>query len=346
MKKIIIAIIIIILLIMPVNAASFEVPTVPESGSTYMPKDNSSFSEDLIYVVKHALEDVRPDIAAAVKLCIRILSVTMLTAVVKTFSSGIVQTTSLIGSAVIGTVMLTSVNTMTNLGSATIYELSEYGKMLLPVMTSAMAARGSVNASTTLYVGTAIFSTVLTSLISRLLIPMLYLFVCCCIAGSALGEELLKRTAGFFKWAITWSLKIILYVFSGYMTITGVISGSADATAIKAAKLTISGAVPVVGNILADASETILLSADIMKNAAGTYGLIAFSAILIGPFLKVLVQYIMLKITAAVSEVFNTKHITSLINDFSSAMGFVLAMTGSVCLLLMISIVCFMKGVA
>ena len=42
------------------------------------------------------------------------------------------------------------------------------------------------------------------------------------------------------------------------MSITGVISGTVDAAALKAAKIGISGAVPVVGNIFADATETIV----------------------------------------------------------------------------------------
>ena len=170
--------------------------------------------------------------------------------------------------------------------------------------------------------------------------------MCCCIANHAIGEEILKRICKFMKWLITWSLKIILYIFTGYITITGVISGSVDATAVKATKITISGFVPVIGNILADASETIILSAGLMKNSAGVYGILVFVAILIGPFLKIATQYCMLKATSAVSGVFSEGQFTGLIHDFSSCMGFVLAMTGTVCLLFMISIICFMKGVS
>ena len=141
-------------------------------------------------------------------------------------------------------------------------------------------------------------------------------------------------------------LKIILYVFTGYIGITGVVSGSADASMIKATKLTISGSVPVVGSILSDASETILISAGIMKNAAGVYGVLAIAALWIGPFLKIVMQYLLLKTTAAVCGVFGTKRTVSLIQDFSSAMGFVLAMISTISLLLTIAVVCFMKGVA
>jgi stage III sporulation protein AE len=216
--------------------------------------------------------------------------------------------------------------------------------MLLPVMTAAMAAQGGVTGSAALYTGTAIFDAVLCSLISRLLIPMIYIFLVLAVANSALGEDLLKKLRDFLKWLVSWCLKTVLYVFTGYIGITGVVSGATDQAALKATKLTISGMVPVVGGILSDASEAILVGAGVVKSAVGVYGLLAIAAIAIGPFLRIGVQYLLLKLTAAVCGVFGNKRITELIVDFSAAMGLLLAMTGTVCLLLLISTVCFLKG--
>ena len=42
--------------------------------------------------------------------------------------------------------------------------------------------------------------------------------------------------------------------------------------------------------------------------------------------------------------VFDVKPVSLLVQDFSSAMGFLLGMTGAVSMLLLVSIVCFMKG--
>jgi stage III sporulation protein AE len=148
----------------------------------------------------------------------------------------------------------------------------------------------------------------------------------------------------FVKWLMTWGLKVILYVFTGYMGITRVITGTADAAAIKAAKLTISGVVPVVGGILSDASEAVVLSAGVMKNAVGIYGLLAVIAIWITPFLQIGIQYLLLKATAALSETFGVKRCSDLIGRFAAAMGLLLAMTATVCFLLLISTICFMKG--
>ena len=297
-----------------------------------------------MHILKSALKTLKPEIAEAAKVCLGILSTVFLVSLVRSIDHSDVKVSTLIATTIIGTMMLSSANTMTQLGSTSVMEMSDYGKLILPVMTAALAAQGRINASTAIYTGTVIFSSVLTTMIAKVLLPMLQLYFCCAIAHSAIREGILKRITAFIKWVYTWGLKIILYVFMGYMTISGVISGTVDATAVKAAKITISGAVPVVGGILADASETILLSAGLIKNSAGTYGLLAFAAILIGPFMKIGVRYLMVKITAAISEVFGVPELSGLINDYSSGMGFLLAMMGSVCLLLMVSLVCFMKG--
>ena len=140
-------------------------------------------------------------------------------------------------------------------------------------------------------------------------------------------------------------MKILLYVFTGYIGITGVVSGAADAATLKAAKLTISGMIPVVGGILSDASEAVLVGAGVMKSAVGVYGVLTVIAIWITPFFQIGIRYLLLKLTSAISQLFAGKEISDLIGAFSEAMGLLLAMTGGISLMLLISTVCFMKGV-
>ena len=146
--------------------------------------------------------------------------------------------------------------------------------------------------------------------------------------------------------AIIWLLKILLYAFTGYMTISGAVSGATDAMAMKATKVTISGIVPVVGGILADASEAVLVGVSVMKNAAGIYGILAVLAVAVGPFIQLGAQYLMLKMTASLCSSFGCKSLCGLIDDAAAAMGLILAMTAAVGLMLLISTVCFMKVTA
>ena len=175
---------------------------------------------------------------------------------------------------------------------------------------------------------------------------MLYIYLVLAIVSAALEDDFLKKMRDLLKKVMTWCLKILLYVFTGYISVTGVISGAADQTAIKAAKLTISGMVPVVGGILSDASETVLISAGLVKNATGIYGFLAIVAVAIVPFLTIGINYLLLQVTSAICTVFSSKSISNLLSDFAGAMGLVLGMTGAVCLIQLISVVCFLKGMS
>lgn len=346
MRKAVILIIITALLTLPVSAMEFTAPDVPDSAQEYMPDETDSFGEGLWYILKKAVASLQPSMADAAGVCLSLIAVVLLVSVLQSVSENIKQAANIGGTVAIGILLIQPAHTLVNLGTQTVVELCEYGKLLLPVMTAAMAAQGAATSSAALYTGTALFSSLLSSLISKLIVPLIYIFLCLGVANAAIGEAILKNLRNFVKWVTTWSLKLVLYIFTGYMGITGVVSGSADASAVKAAKLAISGVVPVVGSIISDASETILVSAGVMKNAAGVYGLLAILAMGIGPFLEVGVQYLLLKVTSSVCGVFGSKSISGLIQDFCTAMGLILAMIGTVSLLLLISTVCFMKGVS
>ncbi len=345
MTKFMLTLLLIFSLATPASALEITAPEVPKSGEEYMPEKTDSFGDGFFELLQSVLLHLRPDLAEASQVCLSVAAAVMIVSVLRTFSGGIKMAADMAGTTAIAAVLLLNTNSMIRLGAETVAELSEYGKLLYPVMAAAMAAQGGVTASAALYTGTAIFDAVLSSLISNLMVPMVYLFLALAAANSAAGEDLLKKMRDLLKNAMSWCLKTVLTVFTTYMSITGVVSGTTDAAALKATKVTISSVVPVVGGILSDASEAVLVSAGALKNTAGIYGILAVLAVFLEPFLRIGSHYLILKATAAVCGIFGSKEMTGLIEDFSTAMGLLLAMTGSVCLLLLISTVCFMKGV-
>ena len=326
MSKLILAVALIFALAIPASAVEFTAPQVPEKGAELMPEDTGSFAAGLMELLRDAVLGLRPDLKEASKVSLGVIAAVMMVSLLQSFSGSVKTVANLAGATAIAAGLLLSANSLIRLGSQTVTEISEYGKLLLPVMT-------------------AVFDSVLSSLISRMLGPMVYLFLALSAANGAIGENILGKLRDLVKNVVSWSLKTILTVFTTYMTVTGVVSGTTDAAALKATKVTISSVVPVVGGILSDASEAVLVSAGLMKNAAGIYGILAVLAVFLSPFLKIGVHYLILKLTAAVCGIFGEKGLTELIGDFSTAMGLLLAMTGSECLLLLISTVCFLKGV-
>lgn len=343
MKKLRMLIVIILLLAVPVSAEGF---TAPEISNPYMPAAVEDFSDGLWYVIKNAVHSLAPEIRDACGICLSVIAVAMLISMITSAFSFNKNVAVIVGVVSVSVLLFQSSNTFIQMGISTVHELNQYGKLLLPVMTASLASTGGVTTSGALYTGTAIFNTVITALLTKLVVPLIYIYLCISVAQSVVKEDLLNSIKKFMKWLIQWGLKSAIYIFTGYLGITGVISGTVDASALKATKLAISGAVPVVGGVISDASETILISAGLMKNAAGIYGCLAILAIWIGPFLQIGIQYLLLKITGVISSAFHCDSIAEIIGDFTSALGFILGMIVTICVLLLISTVCFMKGVS
>lgn len=345
MSKWIFVIIMVLSMAHPVSAQEWTAPQPPDPAMDLMPEETDTFWEGAREILMEALPQVMPSISECLENCTSVFAVVLLLSLLRTLPGNTKFTADLAGSAAIGILLIKPANSLLCLGVDTVRSVSEYGKLLLPVMTAALAGGGGTTTSAALYTGTTFFNAVLGSIISTVMVPLVYIFVCLGIGKAAFGEETLKKLSDFVKWIMTWCLKLVLYMFTGYISITGVISGTADASAVKAAKITISGMVPVVGGILSDASEAVLVGADLVRSTAGVYGLLAVLAICIRPFLHIGIQYLLLKATGAVCAVFGGKGPVSLVRDFTWTMGLILAMTGAGCLLLMVSVVCFMRGV-
>ena len=346
MRRLLCLIIFLILIAVPANAMEFTAPSAPEQALKYMPDETESFGEGLQFIVRSAIQVLQPGIVEAGRVCLSLIAVSLVVGLVADISENVRQTVEMVGVIIVAIFLFQPVNSLIRLGTETVQKISHYGNLLLPVMAGALAAQGAVTKSGALYTATVFVDSILSNALSELVVPVVYILQCVSTANHLFTQPILERITKFLKWVITWGLKTVLYIFTGYISITGVVSGTTDAAMLKATKLTISGMVPAVGSILSDASEAVLVSAGMMKNAAGIYGLLTMIALWIGPFLQIGVQYLMLKITSGICEMFGTKKMVGLMKDFSTAMGLTLAMTGTVCLILVISTICFMKGVS
>ena len=345
MTKVLFALLLLVSLCVPASAAEMTAPEVPSMGQEQMPQNTDSFGDGFRELIQNSLSHLHPEFESAVQTVSAILLAAMLFSILSGFSERTGTILSVSGTAAIGALMLQNTTAMIGYASETVQEICEYGKLLCPVMTMALAAQGGITASAGLYAGTMVFLSVMSMAVSRVLVPLVYVFLLFSVSGCALGNEMMKKFSGAVKSLLSWLLKILMIVFTAYMSITGAVSGTTDAAALKAAKITISSFVPVVGGILSDASESVLVSIGVMKNTAGTYGILAVLAVFAGPFIKVGLQYLLLKASAGICGIFCEKNFSALIDDFSSGMGLLLAMVSAACMLVLFSTVCFMKGI-
>ena len=271
-------------------------------------------------------------IRKAVRSAVLLLTIVLLCGLADGLCDGLgkssVDVVAVAGALAITAVAVSDVHSLIGMGRDALDNMEMFSKVLLPTVTA--AAR---------QLATMLFSDVLMTLISRLLIPLVYAYIAACTAHAALGNEGLKRLGGVLKWVVTSVLTTVLLIFVGYLTVSGVIAGTTDAVTVKAAKFTVSSVVPVVGGILSDAAETVLAGASILRNAVGVFGMLAVLGMCVAPFLQLGIHYLAYKLTAALTATVSGGRVAGLIDCIGGAFGLVLGMTGASALLLLISMV-------
>ena len=75
----------------------------------------------------------------------------------------------------------------------------------------------------------------------------------------------------------------------------------------------ISGVVPVVGGIIAEASETVLAGASVLKGTIGVFGLLGVLALCAYPFLQLGIQYLLYQLTRFLASVIGSPELCAVI---------------------------------
>jgi len=252
---------------------------------------------------------------------------------------------SLVGVLAIAGLAIGSSNAFIGLGANTLQQLDQFSSTLLPAMAAAGTMSGAVTSAAVKYAGTVLFMDILMSVSARVVMPLIYAFIASAIGAAALDSNGLRGTASLLKWVTGVLITTIMISFVGYLTITGVVSGSADVVTTRIARTTISAVLPVVGGIVADAAETVLAGAALVRNGIGVIGLLAVLALCLIPILQLGAHYLMFKAASGLAGSLTDKRVGGLIGDLGTAFGMVMGLTGAGAMMLFFSILSTMRMV-
>ncbi len=330
---------------LPALGAELAVPgldEVWEAAEGYGVSPDTSLDQGLSGLISGALGRLGELLRASLSTAAKLAAVVLLCSLAESARAGegdALQAVTIAGALAITALTLTDMDAMIGLGRDTLGRMEDFSVLLLPVMAVLTAATGSVTAAAARQGATVLFSQLLITAMDRLLVPLVYAFAAVSCAHAAVGNPGLKKVADLLKGTITFILTALLLAFVGYLTASGAIAGSVDAAAVKAAKLAISRAIPVVGSILADASESVLAGAGLLRGTVGLVGLLVVLALCVTPFLRLALQYLVYKLAAALCSVVAQPKLSGLIDAIGSAFGLVLGMTGAGALVLLVSLV-------
>lgn len=226
----------------------------------------------------------------------------------------------------------------------TIRTLADYAELSLPVLFTASAIAAPTS-SAAVYAGACMGIDLLMELSGRLLVPLIYAYLALVCAGAVFRNTVLTGLSRLVKWTAGTLMAVSCLVFTLYLSVTGLISGSVDAAAAKAVKTGISTVLPVVGGIIADASTAVLAAAGALRTSVGVLGLICVCALCVSPFVRLGVQALLLKGCAAAAQSFSGARTAELLSGFGTALSLSIGLLGSFALMLFISIMAAVKAV-
>lgn len=274
--------------------------------------------------------DTKKFLTSAFRSLSKILIVIMLSGICGSFQKNFdLPVVTMATSLAMTSVLFSDLHGMLSLCTQTLEQTAVFSNTMLPVMAGAITLSGApITASATQSI-TMLALSLITEFISSVLVPAICAYISIITVNAALSHDLLDNLAQFIKWITTSSLKLILTVFIAYLSISGAISGSVDAVAVKTAKFAVSGSVPVVGGIISDATESMLAGMVTVKNSLGIIGMLGVTAICIIPFLQVGINYLVFKAGTAAFSPICSQPIRKLMTGIGDSLGLMLGMLGT-----------------
>lgn len=351
MKKLLI--LLALLFLLPLPAYGAEVPEelleqLPEEAADVLPEDSlldfSVFQAGLSRLWEKCCNGIQSIFRSQLRNVVLLLTVVVLCGLTDDLfqaagNSRIANYVPMVGALAITMLTAGSFHTLLQSGKETIEELDTFAKALLPTLSAAVAASGGIVTASVKQVGTIVFAEAALSLIREILIPLVCFYVGITSVNAMLPEGKLGQIGEMLRKGITWLLVAALVVFTGYLTVTGAMAGSADSLSVRLTKSAISAAVPVVGSIIAEATDSVVAGAGVLKNSVGIIGLLGVLSICLIPFLELAIEYLLYKITAFLAGTVGSETLVHLLSALGSAFGLVLGMAGASALLLLISII-------
>lgn len=202
---------------------------------------------------------------------------------------------------------------------AAVKTMSDFLYALLPVLMTLLASMGGISSVTVLNPALLFALSFILNIMGKIIFPLVYFSAILRLVGYLSPRYNLHRMAGLFKDISIGVLSITLTVFITVLSFLGLAGASMDGLAIKAAKAASGIFIPVVGKSLADAFDSVLSVSLLLKNAIGVIGVISILLICALPAAKILAQFFIYRIAAALIEPLGEEQLAGALNGLASA---------------------------
>lgn len=160
---------------------------------------------------------------------------------------------------------------------------------------------------------------------ANFLVPMMNIFLALSVVSAVSPNISLSGLCSALNKAVKWIMGLCMTLFTGLITVHSLVSTSADNTGGKAAKFIVSSFVPVVGNALGEALNTVNGCIKLLKSGVGAFGLLAGMFLFLPVIAECILWVLTLSICSGIGQIFELREVTSLLKASSDVVSTMLA---------------------
>lgn len=209
---------------------------------------------------------------------------------------------------------------------------------LLPTYTILLTSIGAVTTTAVLSPLLYGIMTLVSSLISKIVLPLVFCSVVVGLVGNISGRFSLAQLAGMLRQVATVSLGLLFTVFLGTTAVRGVTAPVTDGVALRATKYLASSFVPIVGKMYSEAVEVVVGSSLLLKNAVGILGIFLMLAVSVFPMAKIVAMLAVYKFVNAVVEPISAAQLTKGLAQLEAGLTLLFVVVAIVSVLFFVSL--------
>jgi len=190
-------------------------------------------------------------------------------------------------------------------------------ELLSPVLIAAVSLSGADASAVLLSPMMGACAQIIQNLFTKWGIALSCASVGLAIAGSLSSYIKLNRLHSLIRQILHWGVGGVLTAFMAILTLQGRLAAGRDNAAARTARYAIENLIPIIGGNVSDSLDSLLSTANIVKNALGASGIVLLAYTCLSPLVRLFLHALILRLLSSISEPMGDENVTSLLSQFA-----------------------------
>ena len=231
----------------------------------------------------------------------------------------------MVGTLCICTIVIAPIVSCIHDAADVLHAASGFLLACIPVLTGIMVAAGQPVSASSYHILMLAAGNAISVLSSSFLIPLLNIFLALSVVSAVSPSINLSGLCAALNKIVKWIMGLCMTLFTGLITMHSIVASSLDNTGSKAAKFVVSSFVPVVGNALGEALQTVTGCIKLLKSGISAFGLLAGIFIFLPIVAECMIWILTLNLCSGIGQIFDLGGISSLLKASADVVSTMLA---------------------